>query len=132
MSNFRKNKSIKESDIDFLSLAKKESSGRIRIRLLALSHIKNGVSHRKTAKMLQVSPVSIQAWVKRFRRSGLEGLKDKLLNKGRKQMLPKGKEGELRELVLKKQKQLTGGRLIGTDIIKIIKEQYGITYRTLT
>ena len=128
MLNLRKNASIKNQSIDFAGLAKKEKNGRARIRLIALSHLQRGISHRKTAKMLQVSHLSIQIWVNKFRKSGLEGLKDKMSNAGRHQMLPKDKEKEFKELVLKAQKNLTGGRLIGDDIIELIKKKYGITY----
>jgi len=128
MLNLRKNASIKNQEIDFASLAKKEKSGRVRVRFLALSNLQRGMSHRKTAKMLQVSAVSINNWVNRFKKAGLEGLQDKALGRGRNQMLPKNKEEELKELVLKAQKNLTGGRLIGDDIIELVKKKYGITY----
>jgi len=128
VKQLRKNASIKNSNIDFSALAKKEKRGRVRIRFLALSHLQNGVSHRKTAKILQVSFVSIQNWVNKFRSSGIEGLKDQTSNCGRNQMLPKNKEQELKELVLKTQKSLTGGRLIGDDIIELIKKKYGVIY----
>lgn len=128
MFHYRKNASIKNQDIDFASLAKKEKNGRVRIRFLALSNLQRGISHRKTAKILEVSPVSINNWVNRFKSSGIEGLRDQTSNRGRNQMLPKNKEKELKELVLKKQKNLIGGRLIGDNIIDIIKKKYGITY----
>lgn len=128
MKNLHKDASIKDSNINFSSLAKKEKNGRVRIRFLALSHLQRGMSHRKTAKILQVSPVSIQNWVNRFRSAGIEGVKDQTSNCGRNQMFPKNKEKELKELVLKAQKNLTGGRMIGDDIIDIIKKKYGITY----
>lgn len=128
MLNLRKNASIKNQNIDFAALAKKEKNGRARIRLIALSHLQQGISHRKTARMLQVSHVSIQTWANKFRKSGLEGLKDKMSNAGRHQMFPKDKENELKKIVLDEQKKLTGGRLIGDDIIELIKKKYGITY----
>ena len=119
---------VRKSNIDFSSLAKKEKRGRVRIRLLAMAHLKKGTSYRKTAKMLEVSPVSISNWINRFVSSGLDGLKDQTSNSGRNQMLPKNKEEELKKLVLKEQKKLTGGRLIGADIIELIKKKYGIIY----
>jgi hypothetical protein len=42
-------------DIDFPSLIAKQQNGRMRIRLMALSHIKNGANRTQTAKYLQVS-----------------------------------------------------------------------------
>jgi len=128
VKHLRNNASIKELSINFSDLAKKEKIGRVRIRFLALSHLQRGMSHRQTAKILQISTVSIQNWVNRFRNTGVEGVKDQTSNCGRNQILPKNKEKELKELVLKEQKKLIGGRLIGDDIIKLIKKKYGITY----
>jgi transposase len=64
-------------DIDFPPLIAKQQNGRMRSRLIALSHIKNGVNRTQTAKYLQVSRRMVNEWVKRFNEEGLEGLKEK-------------------------------------------------------
>jgi transposase len=128
MTSSNKTDIIKKSNVNFALLAKKEKRGRVRIRFLALAHLKRGSSYRRTAKMLDVSPVSIGNWINRFVNSGLDGLQDQTFNSGRRQMLPKNKEEELKRLVLEEQKKLRGGRLIGADIIEFIKKKYGISY----
>jgi transposase len=64
-------------DINFPSLIAKEQNGRMRIRLMALSHIHNGANRTQTAQYLQVSRRMVNEWVKRFNEQGLDGLKEK-------------------------------------------------------
>jgi len=116
---------IINSDIDFLSLSKKEKKPRVRIRLLGLAHIKDGASYRKTAKMLKVSLVSVQNWANRFKKSGLKGLNDQE-GSGCKPLFPQEKEEELKRLILEKQSKKSGGRLTGTDIKKIVNDDFGV------
>jgi len=60
--------------IDFKSLIAKETHGRIRVGLMALSHITDGANNTQTARNLQSSRRIINDWVKRFYKQGLEGL----------------------------------------------------------
>jgi len=117
---------IINSKVDFLALSKKEKKPRVRIRMLGLAHIKDGTSYRKVSKMLKVSLVSVQEWANKFRDFGIEGLKDKG-GGGKKPLFPKEKEEELKNLILEKQKKKSGGRLTGTDIQKIVNDDFGIT-----
>jgi transposase len=64
-------------DIDFPSLIAKEQNGHMRIRLMALSHINNGVNPTQTAKYLHVSRRMVNEWVKRFNDKGIDGLIEK-------------------------------------------------------
>jgi transposase len=64
-------------DIDFPSLIAKQHNGRMRSRLMALSHINNGVNRTQTAKYLQSSRRMVNEWVKRFNEEGLNGLIEK-------------------------------------------------------
>jgi hypothetical protein len=66
-------------DIDFPSLIAKEHNGRMRIRLMALSHINNGVNRTQTAKYLHVSRRMVNEWVKRFNEKGIDGLIESLV-----------------------------------------------------
>jgi len=63
--------------IDFKSLIAKETNGRMRIRLMALSHIKSGANNTQTAPNLHISRRIVNDWVKRFYEHGLDGLKEK-------------------------------------------------------
>lgn len=118
---------VMNSDIDFEALSKKEKNPAMRVRLLGLAHIKDGTSYRKTAEMVKKSYPSVQNWVNRFVEEGLEGLRDKE-GKGKKTFLPKDKEPELRKLIVETQSEMRGGRLIGTDIQKIVEDQFGVVY----
>ena len=119
------NKVVINSDIDFLALSKKEKKPRVRVRLLGLAHIKEGVSYRKVAKMLKVDTSSVQKWVNRFKDSGIEGMKDKG-GSGKKPSFPREKEEDLKNLILEKQTKKNGGRLTGADIQKIINNDFGV------
>ena len=52
--------------IDFKSLIAKETNGRMRVRLMALSHIKDGANNTQTARNLHISRRIVNDWVKRF------------------------------------------------------------------
>ncbi len=59
---------------DFKSLITKETNGRMRVRLMALSHIKEGANNSQTARNLHISRRIVNEWVKRFYEHGLQGL----------------------------------------------------------
>jgi transposase len=118
---------VRESEINFLSLSRKEQHPRVRIRLLGLSHVKDKVPYREVAKMLKIDHTSVQNWVDSFAEFGLDGLKEKG-GRGKKPLVSKEKEDELKKIILKKQKTRNGGRLVGNDIKKIINERLGIKY----
>jgi transposase len=64
--------------IDFKSLIAKETNGRMRVRLMALSHIKEGANNSQTARKLHISRRTVNDWITRFYAQGLEGLKKNL------------------------------------------------------
>ena len=57
--------------IDFKPLIAKETNGRMRVRLMALSHIKDGANNAQVARNLHISRRSVNDWVKRFYEHGL-------------------------------------------------------------
>lgn len=118
-------KKVMESEIDFLALSKKEQHPRVKIRLLGLAHIKDGVSYRDVASMLKVVLSTVQEWVNKFSKSELEGLQEKG-DRGKKPLFPIEQEPKLKQILLKKQKTKKGGALIGKDIQKIIFNSFGI------
>ncbi len=62
--------------IDIKPLIAKETNGRMRIRLLALSHIKDGANRAQTAIYLKASRKAVNDWAKKFYENGLDGLKE--------------------------------------------------------
>ncbi|WP_376708511.1 helix-turn-helix domain-containing protein [Shewanella surugensis] len=63
--------------IDFNSLARKQKSIQMRMRLLVLAHFQDGKSRTKIALSLKVSRTSVNKWVKTFLEEGLAGLQEK-------------------------------------------------------
>lgn len=63
--------------IGFKSLIAKETNGRMRVRLMAISQVTSGINNTQTAKNLNVSRYIVNNWVRKFYDQGLDGLKDK-------------------------------------------------------
>jgi len=59
---------------DFKQYIRNESSADICLRLLGLAHVQEGKTCREAAKMVKVHGNTVQEWVRRFAKSGLEGL----------------------------------------------------------
>ncbi|WP_298775966.1 helix-turn-helix domain-containing protein [uncultured Shewanella sp.] len=58
-------------NIDFNSLARKQKSIQMKMRLLALAHFQDGKSRTQIALSLKVSRTSVNKWVKVFLEEGL-------------------------------------------------------------
>lgn len=114
-------------DIDFPSLIAKQQNGRMRIRLMALSHIKNGANRTQTAKYLQVSRRMVNEWVKRFNEEGLDGLKEKPRS-GRPRALSTEQLKKLKAYVESHAIKPDGGRLKGTLVIAYVEQEFGVSY----
>ncbi|MFT6193208.1 MAG: hypothetical protein ACJASU_000102 [Cognaticolwellia sp.] len=69
----QKQLSEKLEPINLQALIAQETNGRIRIRLLALSHIKDGADRAQTAKYLKVSRKVVNDWAKKFLMRDLKG-----------------------------------------------------------
>ena len=59
-------------DIDLKKLIAKETNGRMRMCLLALSHVKSSANKAETARYLKVSRRIINEWVARFYANGID------------------------------------------------------------
>ncbi len=68
----QKQLSEKLEPINLKALIAQETNGRMRIRLLALSHIKDGADRAQAAKYLKVSRRIVNDWTKRVFTNGLE------------------------------------------------------------
>jgi len=114
-------------DIDFKKLIAKETNARMRIRLLALAHIKDGANRTETAKFLKISRRSVNDWVRRFYSDGLEGIKDKPRS-GRPCALCEKQLALLKKYVLDNSIKPDGGRLKASLLIDYIHDEFGIKY----
>jgi len=123
---FQKKTKVMNSEVDFYSLSKKEKKPRVRIRFLGLAHVKEGKAYPKVAEMMKVSCSTVQNWVNKFVDKGIEELKDKTVG-GKKPFFPKDREEELINLIIELQSKMKGGRLIGIDIKKIVKDKFDVS-----
>ena len=117
----------KLNPIDLASLISKETNGRLRIRLLAMSHIRDGANRAETAKYLKVNRRMVNDWAKRFFNEGLDGLKEKPRT-GRPKKLTSEQLNQFSEYVRNEAVKPQGGRLNGHDFANYIDDQFNVRY----
>lgn len=110
---------------DFDKLAKTEGNPRERKRFLAFAHIRDGKTFTEVAVAVRVKLRSLMEWIKRFRKEGIEGLRDKP-GRGAKPFLPEEHRDAFRQAVLDLQEKKTGGRIRGRDIVELMRTKYGV------
>lgn len=113
-------------DHDFQLLAKKEQHARTRLRLLGMAHLKEGWDYNKIATALLVHETTVQGWVKRFKTSGLDGLRESPRS-GAKRKLETSQEAKFKEAVISLQEQRSGVRATGLDVQALLKEQFQVS-----
>jgi hypothetical protein len=59
---------------NFDLLARQEPSGRLRLRYMAMAHVKDGKNTSETALALRVTPRAVTQWLKWFVDEGLDRL----------------------------------------------------------
>jgi len=87
-----------------------------------LEHIKEGKSFREVAQMVRVSYRTIMNWIDKFRKKGVEGLKDKF-GGGARPHVPSSQHETFRQSVLNLQKNRLGGGIRGDDIRDLIERE---------
>lgn len=112
---------------DFLKLSKKERDPRMRVRLIAMGHLKAGKTMRETAKMIGIERHSIGKWYRRFKNFGLCGLED-LPKSGRPPKIAQEHEKYFAQKIADLQSSKNGGRITGFDIQKMAAEDFGAIY----
>lgn len=93
---------------DFVQLAQQEKNARARVRYIGLDNLQKGKDIKEVSKILSVHKNTVKNWVKRFRKKGVEGLKEQL-GRGAKRKVPKEYEQIFREAVLELQANRKGG-----------------------
>jgi transposase len=117
--------SIKNTN--FKSLISKEKNARMRVRLMALSHIQDNANRAQTAKFLKVSRGSVNKWVQDFINDGIDGLKEKPRS-GRPSALSELQLLQLKEYVINNSIKPTGGCLKGSVLVDYINHEFGVLY----
>ncbi len=112
-------------ETNFLILYQTESSARMKIRYLGLLHLTKGKTIIEVSKMLCVSPRTVAYWINRYKKEGIDGLKDKP-GRGAKTKLPKEHETKLCETVLVMQEERKGGRVKGEDVRKMLADKFNV------
>lgn len=115
----------KFANYNFEKLAKKEPHARVRIRLLGFAHLQDGKTITATAQICRVGRSAIYDWIDRFKKGGIEALREKP-GRGAKPKLPPDQHMIFREAVLELQNHRRGGRIKGMDVMKLMKEKLGI------
>lgn len=97
---------------NFKQLAKRSCDPREKIRLLAFAHMQEGKSPREAAEAVKVSRNAVYVWLRKFKKNGLTGLKEKA-GRGAKLKIPMSESEAFRNAVLELQKGRSGGRIKG-------------------
>ena len=118
---------LQNTEIDFFQLAKREPNPRMRIRFLALGHLKTGKSKKEVTEMFQIVLITLRRWILKFIAKGVQGLQEQP-GKGRKKKLSAEQEEEFRQQVEKLQTLRDGGRIRGQDIQVLLKEKFSIDH----
>jgi transposase len=122
----RKAVQINEMDLyDFDKISKTEGNARERLRHIAFAHIKEGKSFTDTAQMVRIKLRTLMNWVSKFRKKGMEGLKDQPGRGAKPHLLEKDKEA-FKKAVLELQAERKGGRIRGKDILELMRNKFGI------
>ena len=111
--------------IDFSHYYKHEAKAQVRIRHIGLSHIQDGASIEAVSKMVRVSKRAVVNWIRRFKEGGVDALSNQP-GRGAKTKLPKHEEDNFKNIIIKRQETLKGGRLRGEDICKILDEEFRV------
>ncbi|MBM7073993.1 IS630 family transposase [Shewanella sp. 202IG2-18] len=98
------------------------------MRLLTLSHVKDGASNAQAARYMKVSRRSVNNWVKRFKKEGIDGLKEKPRS-GRRIALSNEQLQQLKSYVLDNNIKASGGRLKASLLIHYIKDNFDVEYK---
>ena len=113
--------------IDFKTLIAKETNGRMRVRLMALSHIKEGANNAQTARNLHISRRIVNVWLKNFYAQGLEGLKEQPRS-GRPSRLNEVQLAQLSKYIRHNSIKESGGRLNAQVLVNYIAQEFTLNY----
>jgi len=116
---------VEINDHDFETLYRKETHPRLKIRLLAMAHLKAGVHYKEVAIMVKAHETSVLLWIRRFRAGGIEGLREKG-GRGRALRLKESQYDKFKQAVIKAQVNKKGGRIKGTDIMQLLETEFQV------
>ena len=112
----------------FLKYYKKNRSMKFIVRCLACHYIQQGKSYEEISKIVKYSRQTIGEWVKMYNEGGIDKMLSIRKGRGRKARIKNDKKAEFNQFVIQLQKDRNGGRIIGEDIVSMIKEKYNESY----
>jgi transposase len=121
--------SVDLSQVDWVSQIKQENNAKTKIRLLAMSHLRDGKSITETAKALKIHHNNICRWLRQFAADGLQGLRHRQ-GAGAKRKITQ--ERAFRESVLELQANQVGGRIRGLDVLEMMEKKLGVKCHLMT
>jgi transposase len=116
---------------DFLSLMKKESHGRNRMRLLAMHHLQLGKSIKAVSELVQSHCATVQSWLQRFREFSFAGLFESQ-RCGAPRKLQADQEAFLSNKIKALSEDKTNGYITGKELHQMLIDRYNIRCSLMT
>lgn len=110
---------------DFISMAKKETNGKNRVRLIAMAHIQSNKRLIEIADALKVYWKTVQSWLAKFRREGLAGLYVKT-KKPKRRKLDTSIEEWISDFLNKLNSEDTGGYITGKQLLSLVEKEFTV------
>lgn len=111
---------------EFSLLIKKEPNPRNRFRLLAMHHLQQGKGLKRVAEIVQNHWKTIQAWLKRFRESGLDGLFESPRSGAPRKITGKAEQW-IHDKVETLSQAKTGGYITGKELLASLESEHSVT-----
>ena len=108
-------------------IAKQQSQAKILLRLQAVILAQAGHTAPEIAKILSVTYRTVQYWIQRYNRHGLDGLRD-LRRGGNQRKLSDQQEQQVKRYLDYQADDPTGGVRRGQDLRQWIHQQFGVLY----
>lgn len=109
-------------------LARSQSDARMRIRVQAIVLAKQGRTAVEIAETLGVSRRPVQAWVRRYNQSGVEGLRHRPGQRRREKLSAAEREQLVARLESGPRKEDQVCALRGRDLQRILQDEFGKLY----
>jgi transposase len=90
-----------------------------------MMHLQAGREYAEIALFLGVKKEAVKGWIKRFRKEGLDGLKESPRS-GAKRKLLTSQDAEFKASVLALQEEREGGRITGKDVQALLQNKFKV------
>ena len=108
-------------------IAKQQTQAKLLLRLQAVVLAQEGHTAPEIAKILSVTYRTVQYWIQRYNRRGLDGLRD-LRRGGNQRKLTDQQEQQIKKYLDCQADDPAGGVRRGQDLRQWINQQFGVLY----